>query len=270
MPKTDEYILGTDREELDRLRFQHEAWVQQAHGLFEVAGLHAGQTVLDLGCGPGYTTLELATVVGAGGRVLAAEISPAFVQHLQSEVERIGLTNVETLLGPVEQLDLAPESIDAAYTRWLLCWLPDPGLVVERVARLLKPGGVFLLQEYFDWGAKKLVPRSALHDEIVSACMRSWPAGGATIDIGEELPRLAASHGLSVEHFEPVARMGRPGSLVWGWLGGFYQSYLPRLVERGLLSEDTRRAFSAEWQRMSAADDVRIYAPTVVNVVLRK
>ena len=64
-----EYILGTDHDEASRLRFQHEAWVRHAHALWERAGLRAGDVVIDLGCGPGYTSFDLARVVGPEGPI---------------------------------------------------------------------------------------------------------------------------------------------------------------------------------------------------------
>jgi len=265
-----EYILGTDKLELDRLREQHQAWVEQAHSLIARGGLRSGDVVLDLGCGPGYTSIELARVVGPEGRVIARDVSPHFIRALESEVERLSLAGVEPSLGPVEELELPPEHLDSVYARWLLCWLPDPGAVLERITRSLKPGGTILLQDYLDWGAMKLVPPSEDHNQIVEICMRSWREGIGTIDIGEHIPSFAAECGLRVECFEPVARMGAPGSLVWGWLDGFYRSYLPRLIERGLLETRQMEAFMTDWERRSEDGEGFVYAPTVVDVVLRK
>ena len=79
----DEYILGTDPDELERLRFQHHVWVAPMHELLARAGLGAGQRVLDLGCGPGFTTLELAQFVGPTGRVVASDQSKRFLTTLR-------------------------------------------------------------------------------------------------------------------------------------------------------------------------------------------
>lgn len=270
MAESSEYILGTDRLELDRLREQHLAWVEQARALIARGGLRPGDVVLDLGCGPGYTSLVLANVVGPQGRVIARDVSPHFIGALESEIERLSLEGVEPSLGTVEEFDLPAEHLDAAYARWLLCWLPDPGAVLESITRSLKPGGCILLQDYIDWGAMKLVPPSEGHDRIVEICMQSWRDGLGTIDIGEHIPSLAAQCGLRVEYFEPVARMGPPGSPVWGWLEGFYRSYLPRLLDRGLLRADQLETFMTDWEHRSAEREGFVYAPTVVDVVLRK
>lgn len=269
-PETDEYILGTDPAELERLRFQHQAWVPEVYGLFARAGLGAGMRVLDLGCGPGFTTLELAHVVGPAGRVLAIDQSARFVATLRRECARLGLGQVEPHLGPVEELALPEGRLDAAYARWLFCWLPDPLAVLVRVARALRPGGALLLQEYVDWGAMQLFPRGPAFARGVEACLASWKAGGATIDFAAEVPALAARAGLVLEHFHPHARLGRVGSFEWRWLDQFFRIYLPKVVERGLLAPRELTAWLDEWDERSAAGTSWVATPTVADVILRK
>ena len=265
-----EYILGTDADEIARLRFQHKAWLEQAYSLWERAGLRHGDVVLDLGCGPGFTSFELADVVGPEGRVIARDVSPRFLDFLKAERDRRRFANVESSLGPVEELDLPEASIDAAYARWLFCWLPDPGEALQRVARCLRPGGALLLQDYLDWGAMKLVPPDADHDLAVSACMRSWEEGEGTIDVAELIPGLAAECGLRVEFFQPISRLGAVGSLEWRWLGEFLASYLPKLVERGTFTRAEFEAFQVTWAGLNEAGTSYIFTPTVADIILRK
>lgn len=265
-----EYILGTDREERDRLHTQHQTWRQQSYSLWERAGIRTGHVVLDLGCGPGATTLDLAELVGPTGRVLAVDKSERFLAALREDLVARRITQVETQQAAVEDLALEPESLDAAYTRWLLCWLQDPGAVLRTVAQALKPGAYFALQEYLDWGAMKLVPRNEVFDEVILACMRSWEAGGATIDFCDRLPDLAEAAGLELTLFEPVARLGPVGSLEWRWLGEFFRSYLPRLVASDQISASLHEAFLAEWDERTRAARGYCTTPTLANVLLRK
>ena len=104
MTETGEYILGVERAEIDRLRVQHKVWVRQAYALFERAGFRAGDVLLDLGSGPGFTTFELARVVGPTGHVLAVDRSPRFLGWLGEEASRQGLAHVETRVAEAESL----------------------------------------------------------------------------------------------------------------------------------------------------------------------
>jgi SAM-dependent methyltransferase len=266
----DEYILGTDPDELERLRFQHHVWLAPMHELLARAGLGAGQRVLDLGCGPGFTTLELAQVVGPTGRVVASDQSARFLATLRVECVRLGFAHVEPRLGPVEELALPAGSLDAAYARWLFCWLPDARAVLERVARALAPGGVLLLQEYLDWGAMRLVPHGKAFARGIEACLASWKHGGATIDFAAEIPALAPELGLVIEHLQPRARLGGVGSAEWRWLDQFFRLYGPKVAERGLLSPGELAAWLAEWEDRSTRGGSFVSTPTMADVILRK
>ena len=70
MSKPD-YILGDKDRELARLQLQHDIWRNQTRELMRRAGFSRGQTVLDVGCGPGFTTFDLLKEVGPTGRIVA-------------------------------------------------------------------------------------------------------------------------------------------------------------------------------------------------------
>ncbi len=270
VPDRDEYILGTDPDELERLRFQHQVWLRQAYDLFARGGLRAGDHVLDLGCGPGFTSIELAHHIGAEGRVIACDQSARFLATLRRECAHLGLRQIEPRLGRVEDLTLEPGELDAAYARWLFCWLPEPGAVLARIAASLRRGGRILLQEYLDWGAMRLVPHGPAFARAVEACLASWRAGGATIDFAAHVPDLAARCDLAITHFEPRARLGAVGSLEWRWIGEFFRLYLPKVVERGLLQAHERDAWQREWDERQALGRGYVATPTVADVVLQK
>jgi SAM-dependent methyltransferase len=62
----DEYVLrSVDRNEISRLGHQYEVWRRDTNKVFEAAGFSAGDRLLDLGCGPGFLTRDLAELVGS-------------------------------------------------------------------------------------------------------------------------------------------------------------------------------------------------------------
>ena len=107
--------------------------------MLEMAGVEAGKLVLDLACGAGSQTIMAAKRVGPSGRVVAADISPIMLEHVQSSAEREGLDNIETLASAAEDLALTPDSFDAAICRLGLMLFPSPGQALDAVRTALKP-----------------------------------------------------------------------------------------------------------------------------------
>ena len=69
-PREQDYVLGTHDDEIRRLGVQHRVWRPRVIDAWRRAGFRPGQMLIDVGCGPGYATLDLAEIVAPGGRVL--------------------------------------------------------------------------------------------------------------------------------------------------------------------------------------------------------
>ncbi|HEY2895227.1 MAG TPA: class I SAM-dependent methyltransferase, partial [Pirellulales bacterium] len=151
MPAEQEYVLGTNDAEFRRLGLQHRIWSEQAFDLWERAGFAPGQTLLDVGCGPGYATIDLARLLGPTAKLIAVDASARFIELLRSRIAQENLDNIQTHVLDLAEIDLPAHSIDAAYARWVLCFLPKPAEVVRRIAEALKPGGVLAVQDYFSY-----------------------------------------------------------------------------------------------------------------------
>ncbi|MBI3724342.1 methyltransferase domain-containing protein [bacterium] len=265
-----EYVLGTSQDELTRLGFQHSVWRAQACALWERAGFAPGHTILDVGAGPGFATQDLARLVGPGGRVIAADISQRFIEHLTESTRRLGLENVTPVLRDVQDLDIEKESVDGAYVRWVLSFVPDPERVVRGVARALRPGAVFAMQEYVAYSSMRLAPPSAACERVVRAVIESWRLRGGNSDVGLVLPGILERAGLSVRELTPISRVARPGSALWQWPEGFFKNYVPTLVASGLLTEDEQRAFFLDWNARARDPDAFFLSPLVLDVIAVK
>ena len=90
-----EYVLGTHDEEIARLGLQHRVWRPRALDGWLEAGFTTGQTLVDVGCGPGYATIDLAEIAGPSGRVVAIDRSQRFLDALQANAARRCLPNIE-------------------------------------------------------------------------------------------------------------------------------------------------------------------------------
>src|SRR5262245_14213149 len=101
-----DYVLGTHDEEIDRLALQHSVWRSRATAAWRRAGFTRGQTLIDVGCGPGYATFDLADLVGPAGRVVAVDRSRRFLDVLERGARARGLDTIETLELDLDDGDL--------------------------------------------------------------------------------------------------------------------------------------------------------------------
>lgn len=266
-----EYVLGTGDTESTRLGLQHRLWSAAAHNLWERAGIRPGMSILDVGSGPGHASIDLAEIVGPSGRVYAVDESPLFLKHLHDLVQGRHLKNVDRLLGDAQQLpSLLPSlsgKIDLAYCRWVLCFVPDPDAVVAGVASLLKPGGRFAIQDYFNYESMTIAPRKEAFSRVIRAVAKSWRGRGGDPDIVSRLPALFRKHGLELTHLAVNERIAQPRSTMWAWPDSFWASYLPRLVEMGEISREEKKAFEACWSEASDDPDSFMLLPPVFDVI---
>ena len=262
-----DYVLGTDSDELVRLGFQHRVWSEQASSVWSRAGFAPGQTILDVGCGPGYTSIDLAHLVGPEGRVIAVDTSEHFIGHLKSRQQSQRLSNIDARLGDAQRLDLPEATLDGAYARWLLCFVADPQAVVAGVARALKPGGVFVVQDYYNYLALVLAPESAAFRRVVQAVHRSWAMRGGSIDVATHVPEMMRHCGLELKDVKPIVRVARPGSALWQWPETFFRNFLPTLVEMKLITSDDRHAFEKDWADRSNDPSALFCTPPMLDVI---
>ncbi|MFO0578768.1 MAG: methyltransferase domain-containing protein [Polyangia bacterium] len=249
-PPEREYVLGTGQDELDRLALQHRLWSDAAHAAWRWAGLRPGARALDLGCGPGFAACELAQLVGRDGRVLAVDESPGFIRHLNQQAAARGLPQLHGLVGDVHELPhvLAPALkdpanpaqpaplFDLAYARWVLCFVRDPAAVVRGVASLLRPGGRFVVHDYFNYRSMALAPRRRSFERVVAATIASWEARGGDSDICGRLPRLLHEAGLRLVRLEVHQRLARGTDQMFAWISSWWRTFAPKLVTMGLFA----------------------------------
>ena len=102
----------------------------------------AGERVLDVGCGPGSTTIDLAGRVGAGGEVVGLEISPAMVAAAERRAADAGVGNARFVVHDLEQAPLV-EGFDIAYSRFGVMFFARPDAAFSNLVASLRPGGRF-------------------------------------------------------------------------------------------------------------------------------
>lgn len=120
-----------------------EGTEQVTRRICELAGLRAGDTVLDVATGVGEPALTAARLVGPSGRVVATDLSAGMLGIARDRAAEAGLDHVGFVQTDAETLDVPPIGFDAVLCRFGLMFFPDLPAMLARVRALLVPGGRF-------------------------------------------------------------------------------------------------------------------------------
>jgi len=269
MKEQNAYILGTDRIELHRLGLQHQVWASEAQKGWELAGFKAGQTFLDLGCGPGFCTKELAFIAGEKGKVIGIDKSRHFINFLNSINKHYAL-NIQTLHEDFNSMNLDSESIDGMYCRWALAWISNPEEILIKVKNALRKGGKIVIHEYYDWSTHQTEPNYQALTKAIQLSLKSFKEQDGKIDIGRDLPNVLESIGMKVTGKRIMTKLGTPSNLVWQWPKSFYYSYFPRLVDLGYLTKEEVSFALNDMELLSKNENATIFCPSLIEVIAEK
>jgi SAM-dependent methyltransferase len=161
--------------------------------LLDRVGISAGDRCLDLGCGGGHVTRELAVRAGEKGFVLGIDLDATVLELARQDLKAAGITGVE--LRRADATDLREGDYDVAYARFLLSHVAEPARLVQSMADALKPGGVAILEDV-DFTGYFCEPPSRAHDRWVELYRETVRRRGGNADLGPKLPALLQRAGL--------------------------------------------------------------------------
>src|SRR6478736_783766 len=228
----------------------HHASVLASHGARTAADsaayllphLHDGLRVLDVGCGPGTITLDLAAAVGPSGVV-------------------VGVENVD---GPLERADVmalpyAAGSFDVVHAHQVLQHLPDPVGALREMARVTRPGGVVAVRDV-DYASMVWHPASEGMTRWLDTYRRLARLNHAEPDAGRHL--LAWAHAAGLTRLTPTASLwtyATPEQCAW-W-GGVWarrvvdSTFATQALERRLATPEDLESMREAWLTWSRHPD---------------
>jgi SAM-dependent methyltransferase len=268
-----EYVLGTGNDELTRLALQNRLWSDAAHAAWKLARIAPGQRVLDVGCGPGHASYDLAQIVTNTGVVVGIDESESFVTYVREQARTRGLPHLTARAVDAQAFTtehVGREPFDLAYARWVLCFVRDPEAVVQNVARVLRPGGSFVVHDYFNYGSMTMAPRSRSHDLAVAATMRAWRERGGDPDVAGRLPRLFGENGLKLVHLAVHSRVARGSDTMFTWPDTWWRTFAPKLVGMGMLKQSDCDELIADLTRARTSASEFVQCPPVYELIARK
>lgn len=206
---TDHYAIRGGTEGRERLRVLARAMHSTTSALFDRLGIGPGLTCLDVGCGGGDVTLDLARRVAPSGQVLGVDLDETKLHLARQEAEAAGVPNAAYRLLDV-RTDDAGEAFDVVYARFLLSHLADPARAIGAFGRHLRPGGLVVVEDV-DFSGSFTWPESAAHRRYEQLYCAVVQRRGGNPNLGPQLPVLLAEagfEGVGMHVVQPAATEG--------------------------------------------------------------
>jgi ubiquinone/menaquinone biosynthesis C-methylase UbiE len=154
----------------------------------DAIGIVKGSTVADIGAGVGYMTWRLAERVGPRGKVYGNDIQPEMLSQLRRNMEQRHLSNVEPLLGAIDDPKLPAHSVDLVLMVDVYHEFSEPQAMLRHIRESLRPDGRLVLLEYR--GEDPAVPIRPEHKMTIDQVKAELTPEGFRLDrVSEVLPR---------------------------------------------------------------------------------
>jgi ubiquinone/menaquinone biosynthesis C-methylase UbiE len=223
-----------------------------------LARLRQGDRLLDVGCGPGTISSDLAALV-APGIVVAVDNAPGIVGATRSEAVGRGVANVAGEVADVYALPHADASFDVVHAHQVLQHLTDPVAALREMARVCRPGGLVAARDG-DYPAFTWFPADPGLDRWLACYLEVTRANGAEAAAGRRLLSWALAAGL---------RDVVPSASVWcyatpaerEWWGGLWaerttaSAFADQALEGGHATRPELDEMAGSWRRWAAAED---------------
>jgi ubiquinone/menaquinone biosynthesis C-methylase UbiE len=200
------YVLRGGRWGYDRLQLL--ARVRRAHTLelLGLAGLRPGMRCVDLGCGGGEGTFELAELAGPGGFVVGVDMDEVKLALARAAAAERGLANVEFRQANVNDW-AEPAAYDFVYSRLLLQHLSRPEDLLWRMWAAVRPGGVLAVEDA-DFDGLFCYPENGGFDFYGRMLRRIIELNGGDTTLGRKLYRLFLQAGTPAPELRLVQDAG--------------------------------------------------------------
>lgn len=199
-----QYVLRGGVEGKKRLEILARAFAESTARVLKDAGLERGMTCLDLGCGGGDVTLELARAVSPDGKVVGIDADRVKLDLASEDASQSGLRNIE--FRAAEIADWNEDSIyDLIYCRFVLTHVTDPEKIVRRILHAVRPGGAVVVED-IDFQGHFCYPACHAFDEYLRLYRAVVSHRQGDADIGPKLYPMLLNAGLQ----SPKIRLVQP------------------------------------------------------------
>lgn len=221
----------------------HEERSANREAAFYLPLLKPGMSLLDIGCGNGSITVDLAKRVSPG-QVVGIDIEPSQIERAQALASEQKVTNVQFEVGSAYELPFADESFDSAFANTALQHLDDPVKALQEVLRVLTASGVMGTRD-MDWGGVLIGPYDPKLNLLIDLQIRMREHEGKGSSFGRRQRAVLREAGF--KRIEAGATYDIEDPKVWGERNA-------KLLEE---IDMPRQAVELGWTDQSAIDDMK-------------
>jgi ubiquinone/menaquinone biosynthesis C-methylase UbiE len=204
---TNTYILNTNDRARKRLSLQHNLYVNSSLSLLREAMIQPGMSGLEIGCGSGDMTIELAKLVGHQGRLLSIDLSKEQIEFAQQRTEPF--KQISFKVWDVNQLADLNEQFDFIYCRMVLHHLAHAQDAILQIKKSLKPGGVIICEEPAIFDSTFCFPLTSAYQQFVFWVRTCFSQSNRDFEIAFRLEQEFSACGFSIlQHrlYQPLLR----------------------------------------------------------------
>ncbi|WP_329377363.1 methyltransferase domain-containing protein [Streptomyces sp. NBC_01351] len=224
-----------------------------------IGELRPGMSVLDVGCGPGTITADLAELVAPGGRVTAVDAAEDVVEQARAYAAERGVTGVEFGTADVHALGFPDDTFDVVHAHQVLQHVGDPVRALREMRRVCRPGGIVAARDA-DYAAMTWYPAAPGLDTWQSLYQRVARANGGEPDAGRRLRAWARAAGFTdVTSSATTWVFATPEETAW-WSSLWADrttasSYATLATEGGHATPEALSSIAAAWRGWGADAD---------------
>lgn len=246
-------VLEFDQETTSRIGviYRSKDVVDRRREVIRLLGPRAGESVIDIGSGPGFLAAEIAQAVGHSGAVVGVDISESMLAFSRAHTDRLGLADRATFMeGNAMALPVPDDSFDVAVSTQVYEYVDDIDRALLELYRVLRPGGRALILDT-DWDSLVLNSSDPLKTDAI---LQAWDEHLADPHLPRTLTARLRRTGFDVEATSVIPIINtdfRESTYGWGLID-LIKSFVPG---RGGISVDDVERWTADLRNLNAVGE---------------
>jgi ubiquinone/menaquinone biosynthesis C-methylase UbiE len=233
----DAYVLGRTQREYERLTRQARIWEPATRQALQLAGLGAGHSAVDVGCGPCDVMKLMAERVGHAGRVVGMDVDAVLAGHAIEQLSQSGPDVYSFIAGDITEVtQISQAPFDLVFARLLLFHLDDPAAALRRLWDWVRPGGALLIMDY-DITVTRSAAQIPVIERTLRLCNDTFRRCGRDIEIGTRIPSLFIEADIGIPDACNVASVMLPAGPSTHMLSDLLDSLRPQILRHRLADE---------------------------------